>query len=126
GLVALATVEDLLRLTAAWGPAGVGMGRLSACLASCSEPIAWYMSKPTNDRNLYVRYGAKAAIAISTIPAIGSDTEDRSPSIGADTWVIATRNMTTRTSLEQIRAMTNIAHFPIHPRVASHEAPENA
>jgi hypothetical protein len=28
--------------------------------------------------------------------------------------------------LEQIRATTNIAHFPIHPRLASHDAPENA
>jgi hypothetical protein len=34
---------------------GVGMGRLRAFFASCSDPIAWYMSKPTKDRNLYVR-----------------------------------------------------------------------
>src|SRR5699024_3156944 len=32
------------------GLLGVGTGRLSACLASCSEPMAWYMSKPTKDR----------------------------------------------------------------------------
>jgi hypothetical protein len=36
--------------------------------------------------------------------------------MGAETWVIATRNITTSTSLEQISATTNIAHFPIHPR----------
>jgi hypothetical protein len=105
---------------------GTGIGRLRALLASCSEPIAWYMSNPTNAMNLYVRYGANAAIAISTIPAMGSLTEARSASIGAETWVIATRNITTRTSLEQIRATTNIAHFPIHPREASQDAPLNA
>ncbi|WP_182049345.1 hypothetical protein [Changpingibacter yushuensis] len=57
---------------------------------------------------------------------MGSLTDARSASMGADTWVIATRNMTTRTSLEQIRATTNIAHFPIHPRLASQDAPLNA
>ena len=44
------------------GVDGIGMGRLSADLASCSELIAWYMSKPTNEMNLYVRYGANAAM----------------------------------------------------------------
>ncbi|AJO56850.1 hypothetical protein BF96_00115 [Micrococcus luteus] len=39
---------------------------------------------------------------------------------------MATRNIKTRTSLEQISAMTNIAHLPIHPLLASHDAPENA
>ena len=39
---------------------------------------------------------------------------------------MATRNITTRTSLEQISAMTNIAHLLIHPRLASHDAPEKA
>src|SRR5699024_3260201 len=34
------------------GLVGVGTGRLRALLASCSEPIAWYMSKPTKLRNL--------------------------------------------------------------------------
>ena len=34
------------------GAAGTGTGRLSACFASCSLLIAWYMSKPTKDRNL--------------------------------------------------------------------------
>jgi len=47
---------------------GTGIGRLSALLASCSEPIAWYMSNPTNAMNLYVRYGANAAIAINEAP----------------------------------------------------------
>ena len=84
------------------------------------------MSNPTNAMNLYVRYGANAAIAISTIPAMGSLIDARSVSMGAETCVIATRNITTSTSLEQISATTNIAHFPIHPREASHEAPEKA
>tara|TARA_B100000378_G_scaffold144474_1_gene116688 strand:+ start:1631 stop:1774 length:144 start_codon:yes stop_codon:yes gene_type:complete len=35
---------------------------LSADFASCSLDIAWYMSKPTNEMNLYVRYGANAAM----------------------------------------------------------------
>ncbi|PZT86071.1 MAG: hypothetical protein DI630_35440 [Gordonia sp. (in: high G+C Gram-positive bacteria)] len=31
---------------------GVGTGRLRAFFASCYDPMAWYMSKPTKDRNL--------------------------------------------------------------------------
>src|SRR5690625_439566 len=31
---------------------GTGIGRLRALLASCSEPIAWYMSNPANAMNL--------------------------------------------------------------------------
>ena len=46
--------------------------------------------------------------------------------IGAATWVIATRNITTSTSLEQISATTNIAHLLIHPLVASHDEPDRA
>ena len=57
---------------------------------------------------------------------MGSLIDARSASMGADTWVTATRNITTRTSLEQTRATTNIAHFPIHPRLASQDAPLNA
>ena len=76
--------------------------------------------------NLYVKYGANAAIAINTTPAMGSLTEARSPSMGEAAWVIATRNITTRTSLEAINATTNIAHLLIHSRDASHDAPENA
>ncbi len=63
---------------------------------------------------------------MSTIPAMGSLIDARSASMGAETWVIATRNITTSTSLEQISATTNIAHFPIHPREASQDAPLNA
>jgi hypothetical protein len=36
----------------ACGADGTGTGRFSADFASCSDDIAWYMSKPTNDRNL--------------------------------------------------------------------------
>ncbi|MPM30981.1 hypothetical protein SDC9_77534 [bioreactor metagenome] len=79
-----------------------------------------------NDRNRYVMYGANPASAISTTPASGSAMFDRSASIGADTWVTATSRMTTSTSLESTKATTNIAHLEIQPRVASHEAPENA
>ena len=31
---------------------GTGIGRFRAFLASCSEPMAWYMSNPTNAMNL--------------------------------------------------------------------------
>src|SRR5699024_1688920 len=34
------------------GLAGVGTGRFMAPLASCSELMAWYMSKPTKEMNL--------------------------------------------------------------------------
>lgn len=94
---------------------GSGMGRLRESLASCSAPIAWYMSNLTKLINRYVRYEANTAIAISTTPASGSLIEDRSPSMGAATWVMATRNITTSTSLEQISATTNMAHLLIHP-----------
>ena len=39
---------------------------------------------------------------------------------------MATRKITTSTSLERIRAITNVAHFPNHPLVASHENPARA
>src|SRR3546814_11756616 len=71
-------------------------------------------------------YGANPAISISTTPAIGSLTDCRSASIGADTWAVARRKITTSTSLDKIRAITNVAHFPIQPRVWSHEAPAKA
>ena len=36
---------------------------------------------------------------------------------------MASRKITTRTTFERIKAITNVAHFPIQPRVWSHEAP---
>ncbi len=71
-------------------------------------------------------YGANAAMNISTTPAIGSEMEARSASIGAETCPIATRKITTRTSLEKIRAITNAAHLANQPFVASHVAPARA
>ena len=64
-------------------------------------------------------YGANAATNMSTIPAMGSAMDARSKSIGWETWVIATRNTTTRTSLDKISAITNDTHFPNQPRVTS-------
>src|SRR5690606_2928355 len=55
-----------------FGADGTGTGRLSADLASCSALIEWYISKPMNVTNLYVMYGANAAMNISTTPAMGS------------------------------------------------------
>src|SRR5699024_5284587 len=107
-------------------PVGAGTGRLREPLASCSADMAWYMSKPTKDRNLYVMYGAKAAMNSSTIPAMGSAIEARSASMGAEIWVMATRKITTSTSLEKIRATTKVAHLENQPFVASHEAPARA
>ncbi len=60
------------------------------------------------------------------MPVIGSVIAVRSASIGVAICVIAMRNTTTSTSLDTINASTNAAHFPIHPRVASHAAPANA
>ena len=74
----------------------------------------------------YTMYGANAAIPSSTIPAMGSVTAVRPESIGVATCVIATRNTTTRTSLETMSAIRNVAHFPIHPFVTSQDAPERA
>src|SRR3546814_20709945 len=65
-------------------------------------------------------------MSIGTTPAIGSLTDCRSASIGADTWAVASRKITTSTSLDKISAITNVAHFPIQPRVWSHEAPARA
>ena len=102
------------------------MGRLSADFASCSLDIAWYMSKPTNEMNLYVRYGANAAMNISTMPEIGSLIEARSRSMGALTCPMATRNTTTMTSFEKMSATTNAAHLPNHPFAASQVNPARA
>lgn len=79
-----------------------------------------------NVTNLYVMYGANAAMNINTTPAMGSLIDARSSSIGAETWVIATRKITTSTSFDRIKAITNVAHFPNHPLVASHENPARA
>ncbi|KJL29677.1 hypothetical protein RL72_00307 [Microbacterium azadirachtae] len=107
-------------------PVGTGTGRFIADFASCSADIAWYMSNPTKEMNLYVMYGANAATSMRTTPAIGSLMEARSRSIGWETWAMATRNTTTRTSLDRIRASTKVAHLPNQPRVASHDAPARA
>ena len=95
-------------------------------MASCSALIEWYISNPMNVTNLYVMYGANAAMNINTTPAIGSLIDARSSSIGAETWVIATRKITTSTSFDKIKAITNVAHFPNQPLVASHETPARA
>src|SRR5690625_1588439 len=63
---------------------------------------------------------------MSTIPAIGSAMDAKSRSMGAETWVIATRKITTSTSFEAIRAMTKAAHLVNHPLVASQLLPESA
>ena len=47
-------------------------------------------------------------------------------SIGALTWLMATRNTTTITSFEKISASTKDAHFPNQPFVASQDAPDSA
>jgi len=65
---------------------------LSEDLASCSADIAWYMSKPMKWIALWVMYGAKPAMSMSTTPEMGSLTEVRSASIGAETWAVASRN----------------------------------
>src|SRR3954462_14515282 len=90
---------------------GIGMGRLRADFASCSADIAWYMSKPMKLIALYVRYGAKPAMSMSTTPAIGSLTDWRAPSMGAETWAVASRKITTRTTFDTISAITNDAHL---------------
>ena len=63
---------------------------------------------------------------ISTIPATGSAMEARSRSIGALTWVMATRNTRTTTNLEKISASTKLAHLENHPLVTSQPAPARA
>lgn len=63
---------------------------------------------------------------MSTMPEIGSEIEARSKSIGAASWLTATRMMTTTTSFEMMRAITKPAHFPNHPRVCSQTVPEKA
>ena len=67
-----------------------------------------------------------APIAMRTTPAMGSLMDARSSSMGAETCAIATRKMTTRTSLEKIRAITKAAHLANQPLVASHVAPASA
>ena len=84
------------------------------------------MSKPTKLRNLYARYGANAATNSSTIPAMGSDRDFRSRLMGAATWVVAMRKITTITSFDAISATTNVAHFPNQPRDASQVRPASA
>src|SRR3546814_14925310 len=71
-------------------------------------------------------YGANPAISISTTPAIGSLTDCRSASIGAETWAVASRKITTSTSLAKISANTKVDHLPIQPRGWSHGAPARA
>ena len=71
-------------------------------------------------------YGANPAMSINTIPATGSAIADMSRSIGAFTCEIATRNTSTTTNFEKIRARTKLAHFANQPRVTSQFAPANA
>src|SRR3546814_21116466 len=71
-------------------------------------------------------YGANPAISISTTPAIGSLTDCRSASIGAETRAVASRKITTSTSLDKISAITKVTHLPTQPRVWSQEAPARA
>src|SRR5271155_3781299 len=71
-------------------------------------------------------YGANAAMNMSTIPATGFAIEDRSRPIGAFIWLIATRKITTTTSLETISATTKPAHLENQPRAASHDWPDSA
>ncbi len=61
-----------------------------------------------------------------TMPVIGSVTAAMSASIGVAICVIASRKITTSTSLLMMSAITNAAHLPIHPLVASQDAPANA
>lgn len=84
------------------------------------------MSKPTNEMNLYVRYGANAAMNISTTPEIGSLIEARSRSMGALICPMATRNTTTMTSFEKMSATTNAAQRPNQPFAASQVNPASA
>ena len=63
---------------------------------------------------------------MSTIPAIGSAMDAKSRSMGAETWVIATRKITTSTSFEAMSAITNAAHLVNQPLVASQLLPERA
>ena len=65
-------------------------------------------------------------MSMSTTPAIGSLTDWRSPSIGVETWAVARRKITTRTTFETIRAITNDAHLLTQPRVWSQVEPASA
>ncbi len=51
-LLVAEVVEEAATAGPAFGLDGMGMGRLRADFASCSIDAAWYMSKPTNARNL--------------------------------------------------------------------------
>ena len=71
-------------------------------------------------------YGANPAMSISTTPAMGSETDWMSPSMGAETCAVASRKITTRTTFETMRAITNDAHLLTQPRVWSQLDPASA
>src|SRR4051795_13210270 len=71
-------------------------------------------------------YGANPAMSISTTPAIGSLTDWMSLSMGAETWAVASRKITTRTTFDKIRAITNDTHLLTQPRVWSQLDPARA
>src|SRR5687768_15780906 len=61
-----------------------------------------------------------------TTPAMGWLTDSKSASIGADTWAVASRKITTSTTFDKIIASTNGAHLATHERVWSQLAPAKA
>src|SRR3954462_9999384 len=71
-------------------------------------------------------YGANPAMSMSTTPAIGWLTDWRSVSIGAETCAVASRKITTRTTLETIIAITKVAHLLTQARVWSQLDPASA
>src|SRR3954452_19098656 len=71
-------------------------------------------------------YGANPAMSMSTTPAIGWLTDCRSASIGAETCAVASRKITTRTTLDTISAMTNCAHLLTQDLVWSQLDPASA
>src|SRR4051795_10867191 len=71
-------------------------------------------------------YGAKPATSMSTTPVTGSLIDFRSASMGAETWAVASRKITTSTTLDRIRAITKPAHLPAQLRVWSQLDPDRA
>ena len=65
-------------------------------------------------------------MSISTTPAIGWLTDSRSASIGAETWAVASRKITTSTTFERISAITKVAHLLTQLRVWSQLDPASA
>src|SRR4051795_12229163 len=65
-------------------------------------------------------------MSISTTPAIGWLTDSRSASMGAETWAVASRKITTRTTFERIIAITKVAQRLSQVRVWSQLDPAKA